>query len=172
MSYSEELPDRPVGRSGAVTAVGVVNFVLGGLLLVCGLLTMAGGAFMQSGFFQQALQQQKQQMQQQGKQMDPNQAKAMEELEKNPGKISKAAMGAAVAMLSIAVGLIAAGVGVVTRKSWGRILSRVIAGLWLALGVVQLLMPDRGFCNLVMAVGYAALVFSILLNRRFATEFA
>ncbi len=133
-------------RSGAVTAVAVVNFVVGVVeilfaIYIC-LLFGGGHVGRVSGLAWWTV----------------------------PGGVLA---GLAIALVVVAVikGLFmgVAGWGVLKRQPWGRILTLILGGLavLVALGSINPLNP----LGLVIYAGYAALVFSVLLGQRYAAEF-
>jgi hypothetical protein len=77
--------------------------------------------------------------------------------------------------LLVGAGGIAAGVGVVNRRPWGRILTLVLAGLCIVLAILALLGVFAGQTINLVAVaifaGYAIVCFVILLNPQNAREF-
>jgi hypothetical protein len=171
MSYEEEFPseERPRRRrrGGAVTAVAVINFVFGGLALVCGCGAIGfGGLFSAlSGnpeFKKQIEQAAKQAEKQQGKAIDPQAKEILES-----GKVGPAVIAAGAIALAIGVAIIIAGIGVIQRRSWGRILTLVLGVLW----ILASLYPFSIY-NLILPVIYCIVVFSILLNSKYAAEFA
>jgi hypothetical protein len=169
MSPEEMEPDefgRPARKSGAVTAVAVVNFVLGGFLLLCGLVAMLGGALLGNIFGQAGAAAKMPQG------MDPEQAKVFNQLAQGGGGlIATIAAFIGICYLIVAVPAIIAGVGVLKRAQWGRILTLVlgvIAGLFALLSLASL---PAGIFGLVIYGGYCVLVFVILLNKQYAAEF-
>jgi hypothetical protein len=143
--------------SGAVTAVGVVNLVLGGLDILAGILVMVGGAaFLGLGAGA------------------ANQEGLTEEQKK--AIAGAGAMGAGliaaigVCIMIFGIPLILAGIGVLKRRNWGRILTIVlgfIAGLF---GVLSLL--NHSFVGAVIYIAYCVFVLVVLFSSKFAKEFA
>lgn len=162
MSYEPDMPEEPRRRarkSGAVTAVAIVNFVCGGLALLCGCLVFGGGAMFSNPEFKKQLDQQ---MQKQGQAMDP-QAKEMLE----SGKVGGIAMVMGGVALAVGVAIVVAGIGVLNRRAWGRILTLVLGVIWVLTNIYPLNIP-----GLVVAGAYCVFVFIILLNSKYAAEFA
>jgi hypothetical protein len=154
----------PAAKSGAVTAVAIMNFVFGALWLVCGLMvTLGGGIF--AAFMPQI-------MEQAGK--DPNMTEEQRQQLEQFGKIGGGAVGGIIMVIGIAMMLIgptaiAAGIGVLKRRNWGRILTIVLgilAGLLALLSLSQL-----EFCSGIFYAIYAGTVLAILFNSRYAAEF-
>ena len=146
-----------VERSGLVTAVAVVNFVLGGLQVFFGgcitfFAILFGDAFRQA--MDEAIKE--------GLEIEPEMVEAM-------GAII---VGMAIAMLAFGILSIAAGYGVSRRRPWGRILSLVLAG-FTAFGVVLSLfdLDAESLSGIVIGLGYCALTFGVLCNPRYAAEF-
>ena len=151
---------RPVRQSGAVTAVAVVNFVLGGLQILIGLLIMIVGPAI-VGMAASAVDTSK---------MTPEQARQFKQATTTGGGI--VALGAAVfggCILIFGVPMIIAGIGVIKRRQWGRILSIVLASLAIVGAIVWLL--TFNIIGLLINGGYAVVVFVILLNKQYAAEF-
>ena len=155
----------PPAKSGAVTVVAILNFVFGALWLMCGILmTFAGG--MVASFMPQLMEQAAK---------DPNmQAEQRQQLEQM-GEMGGGVIGGiilAIGIVSMVVGLptIIAGVGVMQRKSWGRILTIVIGCI---AGIIALAcLVQFNLCGVVIYAAYAATVLAILFNPRYAAEFA
>jgi hypothetical protein len=160
---------RDVEASGAVTALGVINIVLGSLVGLFSLCFLLAG-LMFTGFAQDA------------RQVGMN----------NPG-VNVFALGGMVAMivgvliLVFGVCLVLAGIGVVNRRAWGRILTLVLAGiaavfaLLLLFGIISTLgainVPGASGSVLmqmfifVLVVAYVIMAYTILLNSGYASEF-
>ncbi len=172
---NEDYDDRPrrlkvSGKSGAVTAVGIINIVLGSLV------TLGGICFLLSGLvFTGAAVDARNQFGPQG------------------GGGLFAAAGAMIVVLAIlvlvlGVAEIMAGVGVLNRRPWGRILTLVLAGLvalsalgslW---GMIQTFGLPAGFpgkttsiltqlVGALLEIGYVVMAYTVLLNQRYASEF-
>lgn len=157
-------------QSGAVTAVAVCNFVLGGLYAVCGVILMAAMgvvAKMFGGAIEEAA----------AKSGDPQVAKAAE-----GGGIFAMIAGFGVAvglcvLVVFALPLILAGVGVVKRRQWGRILTLVMGAILGLLGLISLFFSLKGGVGAgivgdLILVGYGVLAYVVLLNAKNAAEFS
>jgi hypothetical protein len=158
-------------QSGAVTAIAIVNFVLGGLYALCGVIMMAAMGFIANllgGAVQEAA----------AKSGDPQVAKAAE----GGGLVAMIAGFGIVAglcvMVILALPLILAGVGVVKRRQWGRILTLVMGAILGLLGLINLFAGLRAGVNFgsligsLILVGYAVLAYVVLLNSQNAAEFS
>jgi uncharacterized membrane protein (DUF2068 family) len=147
----------PATESGAVTAVSVVNYLLGVLQLMCGgCLTFGGGVLAGLGGF----------MNQEEAGLDPEQAEAMEQVMQLGGGVI-AVLG--VAYLLFGVLLLVAGYGVMKRQRWGRTLTLVLGGIAGVLAILGLLGGE--WFGTTANLAYAIFVFVVLLNRRYAAEF-
>lgn len=157
---------RRAGHSGAVTAVGVISIVLGSLFILLGICVLLGAALTGG---------------------------AARELRDQPGAgvvgiLAGAVVIVALLILVLAVLLIVGGIGVLNRRNWGRILTLVLGGLsavvavfWILVAVSTLnnnAMPDDRagpiLVSLILVflhIGYAVLVFVVLLNSVYAEEF-
>lgn len=135
-------------RSGAVTAVAIVNFVLGGLSLLCGGIVLLGGAALMGLV---------------GKQGGAEEQAAAAAL----GGI---ALVIAVVMILLSLPTIIAGIGVINRRNWGRILTIVLGVLAGLLALLDLVTVN--IFGLVIHAGYCVLVLVILLNQKYAAEFS
>lgn len=151
-------PPPPSSRSGAVTAVAVVNFTLGFLQLLCGGCVAFGGGAL-AGFASQ--------MSQQDPDLDPQSAEMLERAAQIGGGLI-IALG--IAYLLLGVMLLVAGYGVMNRRSWGRVLTLVLGAIAGILAVLALASGEwfGGTANLA----YAVFVYVILLNSRYAAEFS
>jgi hypothetical protein len=178
-AYEEEVPRRRVGKSGQVTAIAVVNFVFGGLSLLCGLLMLVGAGLVGAAGSAAT----NPRIQTQG--LPPEVA---EKIAKEFGK-TQATAGTTVGMLTtllmiIAVvyllwgaGAITAGVGLLQRRNWGRLLAMVLAGVAGVLALVQLVLVFmgggvQGLVGVALNAAYAAWVFTVLLKPNVAREFS
>lgn len=162
-------PRRPATKSGPVTAVGVVNIVLGGLTAICGLIAMFAGAVIFGG----------------GKQLEGEIQKGIRQAGGNPadaqaigglaGILAGAVVVIAVIALLIAVLWILAGIGVLGRKQWARVITLILGAIAGILGVLSLLSiasnPMNAFIGVLLYGGYAVFVYVVLLNARNAAEF-
>ena len=136
--------------SGMVTAVGVVNFLLGGLNALCGgVLIMGGGLAAGAGAASAA-----------------------------GGEPEAAAAATIVGGLIIVIGvvvlilslpMIIAGVGIVKRRQWGRVLTLILRGILGVLGLLSLASAQPGG---LVQLAYCMFVFVVLLNAKYASEFA
>ena len=121
--------DRPRRRrrrqaepTGAVTAVGIINYVLGALCLFCSCLMFAAGGFVKSALEQQ--------------QKKGGGPKGQAPIDPDTLTTLMYVMGGF--YILYAVGLIVAGVGVTTRKTFGRITTFLTGGLAALLAVLSL----------------------------------
>jgi hypothetical protein len=164
--------DRPLSRgsrdkSGAVTAIGVINIVLGVLVILVSLcvgffgLVVAGVAA--------------------DKQFGPNPARGLF------GLAGVVALIVAVIVLLFGVGYVISGIGLLNRKGWARMLTLVLAGftaLGALINLIQLIQlvvggdfpgkPGQIMVQLLfvcLEIGYVVMAFAILLNNRYAAEF-
>lgn len=153
-------------RSGAVTAVAIVNFILGGLACLCGILTaLTGPAFI--AFVKTAIEEAQ------------KQGEAIPQVEQLDWVLG---LGAGIFLLTGAcvllsgIPMIIAGFGVAKRRQWGRILTLVSGGLTGLLALVSLVSLVTGNCaacgGFAINAGYAVFVFVVLLNKTYAAEFS
>ena len=154
-------------QSGAVTAVAVISFVVGGIVLVFGICGGIGVAMFtgQAGGF-----------------MAFN-IPAF-------GSALGIAIGICVAIILWGIGVIVAGIGVINRSQWGRVLTLILGGiaalvalLFVWAGVHSLTEqgqfggpPDVGgvlllFLTGLILLGYTILAYIILLNPVYGSEF-
>jgi hypothetical protein len=150
-------------RSGGVTAVAVVNFVLGGLGILCGLLAFLVGGLLAGGGGEMV----EKEMKRQGKEF------------KADGGLATAGtiiMIASIIRIGWGAGAIVGGIGLLGRKQWGRTLCLALAGVAAVLALLDLYATfAQGFSNIVAVLfdgGYAAMVFIILLKPEVAAEFS
>ena len=158
--YLEDDFGRPE-RSGAVTGVAVINFVIGGLVLLFGM----------CGFL----------------------ALLVEASEGRPMRGTEFAIVFVIILFTLiwSVGAIIAGVGVINRRQWGRVLTLILGGIAMVktlsaivLGVLFMsslrggpLDEDSllGFMLLAMLglmyLGYGIWTYVVLLNSRYGAEF-
>ncbi len=149
-------------RSGAVTAVAIVNFIVGGLSMFCGLLigVLGGtaGAMLGAGM--------------------ENARRTSGGMEMPGGSPSGLGVGTVLGGIAVVMGIITfllgvptviAGIGVLKRQQWGRILTLILGGLSAAFGLFAL--SNGNVVQLLINAAYATLVFVILLNREYAAEF-
>lgn len=153
----------PVGRprSGAVTAVAIVNYVLGALYFICGLIFMvafnaiAGVAF---GQIQEA-----------ATKGDAQAQEAMKNAGGAAGILAGMGIFVGVCIIIFGIPMLLAGYGVMKRAQWGRILTLILGGF---AGVFALLsLFNRSWGGVVIYAAYAVLVFVVLLNKQNAAEF-
>lgn len=166
--YEDDYVDRRLRRtehSGAVTAVGIINIIVGSRAVLVGLCVFLGGAFLGG---------------------------AANDFRGNPGAGLAGAFAGAIIIVAflilvVAVLEILAGVGVLNRKNWARIMTLVLGGLSALLGLLHIFgvvgamnnpfPEDRAGAVLVnlllifLYIGYTVLVYVILLNPAYADEF-
>jgi hypothetical protein len=155
----------PLTRSGAVTAVAVVNFVLGALNVVCGLFFMVAFNTIAGIIFGAATEAAKQQ---------PGvTAEQQKQIQQASGILST--LGTAAGIILGSCGLIfgilyiLGGIGVLNRRSWGRILT-IILGIFAAIFAVLSLI-SANIPGLIVEGAYAVFVLIILFNSKYAAEF-
>lgn len=157
--YPGQQPPTGYGQappSGAVTAVAIVNFIFGGLAAICGAVMLVGGGAIANAIM--------------GAGNDPN-------LNMEGAGVAAGALGGFVMVIALIVLLVAAlyifaGVGVIKRRQYGRILCFVLAGLHILSLVLNLAQGNINILSILISGGYIALVFAVLLNRQYAAEFA
>jgi type IV secretory pathway VirB2 component (pilin) len=148
-----------------VTALAIVNFVLGGLHFCCGLIVaVAFTAF--AGVLGYAAQNSE-------KAQDPEAAKAVSTF---VGML--AGFGAVIGIIIVIVALlyIAAGYGLLKRRQWGRVLT-LILGVLSALGGLSGLTQIRSDAgsalgSAAIGIAYCVFAFVILLKKETAEEFS
>jgi hypothetical protein len=158
--------DSRMRKSGLVTAVGVINLVLGGLNIVCGLLLMVAGAFFGKllGIAGDAAQP--------PAGLDPEAAAAFKQAAAGGGGIfAMAGAFLGVCVMVLAIPSILAGVGVLQRKQWGRILTLVLGALAGLGALIALPRLPGSTLNVLIGGGYCAFVYVVLLNKQYAAEF-
>jgi hypothetical protein len=157
-------PGPPTGRSGAVTAVAIVNFVLGGLEVLFGLVIMIMGPAVASFITGVASDASKQSG------MNPAEAEKFRQAASAGGGFLTAVVGfIGVCFMIFGVPMILAGIGVLNRRQWGRILTLVLAVLSGLLALLNLI--SLNIVGLIINGGYAILAFVVLLNAKNAAEF-
>jgi hypothetical protein len=158
----EDFGGRPPMQSGAVTAVAVVNFILGILNVVCGVVLFVAANWI-IGLFTGAGAQATQGM-------SPEEAQKAQEALGLLGKFGTAA-GAILGGCSLVFGLlyIFAGVGVMGRKQYGRILTIILGILSAIVAVVNLI--SFNLIGLVVSGGYAVFVLIVMFSGKYAAEF-
>jgi uncharacterized membrane protein (DUF2068 family) len=155
----------PTGqRSGGVTAVAIVNFVLGGLAILCGLLGFLGGAVLSSAGSL-------------SKEMEADMRK--KGMEVKSGDLQSAgtkAMFLSVVNLGWGVAAIVSGIGLIGRKQWGKLIALVLGAIAVLLALFALYqMFAESFMSILSVLiygGYAATVFLILLKPEVKAEFS
>ena len=148
--------------SGAVTAVAVVNFVLGGLTMLFGLLVLLMGTAI-TGYVINTVKNPP-------PGADPAQAKqAQDALAAGGGAIGIVVGAMGICSMIFGVPQIIAGIGVIKRRQWGRILTLVLAAMS---GIIALLSVFALSPTIIVHAGYCIFAFVILLNRRYAAEFS
>jgi hypothetical protein len=156
----EEFQRRPVMHSGAVTAVAIVNYVLAGIVFLFGLLFMFLGAQLAAwiGMAGDAAQAQ-----------GADAAKAAKEA---GGLFAALGLFAGICIMIFGVPYLLAGVGVMNRRQWGRILTLVLGALS-GLSALYALMnfSSTTIPNILISAGYCVLVYVVLLNKQYAAEF-
>jgi hypothetical protein len=154
----------PTAPSGAVTAVAILDFAFGALWLLCGvIITFAGG--MMAQFLPQIMEQAAK---------DPNmteeQRQQMQQFQDvGAGTVGGIVLVIGVITMLIGIPTIVAGVGVMKRRSWGRILTIVIGVIAAVIGVLNLV--QLNICGVIIYGAYAGVVLAILFNPRYAAEF-
>jgi hypothetical protein len=153
--------DRPAPgrRSGAVTAVAIVNFVLGGLGILVSIICMVAAPTIMALVLGAAQEQAKQQGMQG---VDLKDAKGLAGFLAGLG-IFLGACGVILATLPIIAGL-----GVHKRRQWGRIMTLVLGALAGIAGVIGLLSLNPAA---LVDLGYCILVYVVLLQGKYAAEF-
>ena len=162
-------------RSGLVTALAVINFVFGGLGILCGLLAFLGGALVASAGsagndFERQLEEK---MREQGVQVKGGAGGGGKTVQ----ALGAIIMISAVISLLWGAGAIAGGVGLIKRRNWGRILTLVLAGVAGLLAILSLIQTflgagAGGLVSVIIYVAYAVFAFVVLLNPQAAREFA
>src|SRR5207247_7305610 len=104
--------------------------------------------------------------------VNPQDAKAFQQVAQGGGGLLAGfAAFAGICIMILAVPTILAGVGVMNRRQWGRILTLVLGAL-AGLGALATLrgIPNT-IPNIVVSAGYCIFVYVILLNKDYAAEF-
>jgi len=171
-------PDHVRPPTGPVTAVAVLNYVMGAINLTCGGLTAVAGLLFFSAFnsmnaaIDAELLELERQMQEQ---MDDGDMEVTFEAEStNYGPEIMGWAGGIIVGVGIVIALLGlpsmlAGYGVQKRRPWGRVLTIVLAGLCCILALLHLinLSPFA-----LLYGGYSVYVLVILLKAQYAEEFA
>jgi hypothetical protein len=150
-----------VGRSGGVTAVGVLGIVIGAIeLLSCGLLLLGGAAWMGMG-------------------------KAAQEKALAAG-VKQADLEAVGGFLGFILGILVvyglvgiilgalrlvSGIGILQRRRWGRTMTLVVAGITIPWALVAIIWGIVGILFIALFLTYAIMAFVNLLNARNSLEF-
>jgi hypothetical protein len=158
--------DRPLGapeRSGAVTAVAVVNFVAGGLALMCGLLMLFTGAVLTSAGSNPEIQERiERELRRKGSTMTADEAG------KAAATVGALALILAVVILLWGAGAIAGGLGLLQRRKWARLLTCGLGGVAATLALLSLYQTfAEGAINIIAVLffaAYAVTVFILLLK--------
>jgi ribosomal protein S27E len=190
----------PAPKSGLVTAIAIINFVLGGLALMCGLVGLVFASWFTGASAALASTAPMLNMQvPQGQEGMPKFEmpkvdmekfnKGLEEASKAFGK-GRAAVSGAFALLGTLImilsllnilwggGAIAGGIGLLKRQNWGRLVTLVLAGVAGAEGILYLVTIFMGaplmsvVLNILLYLGYAGFVFFVLLKPEIRREFA
>jgi hypothetical protein len=147
-----------------VTTVAVLSLVIGGLLTLLGLAVMVGGTAMAAWLLGHASD-------------AANTANLTPEAREAAAKLAAAGTGffawifGIIGVCWIVFGLPAliGGIGVMNRRSWGRILTIVMAILFILFGALELIGPLFLIGIIMVAYGVVSLV--ILFNSKYAAEF-
>src|SRR5262245_17408996 len=154
-------PGQDARRTGAVTAVGVVNLVFGVIGTACGLAFMFLFTMIASLFFGAAKEASKEATTEQAKQATEAAGGLMGLL---------AGFGAIVGICFIAIAAlwIVGGIGVLKRQQWGRILTFVLGALTAILAILSVpgigQNPGNALLNIAIFGGYTAFVYIILIK--------
>ena len=104
--------------------------------------------------------------------IDPQDAAQAQQAAKAVGGVmGVAAVWAGVCMMIFAAPTIIAGIGVLNRRQWGRILTLILGALSGLGALLNLTGLPRSLPNIIVAGGYCALVYVILLKKEYAAEF-
>jgi hypothetical protein len=147
----------PPARSGAVTGVAIVNFLVGGFIIILGLAIVIAGPAIAS-FLLGALEAS-------GASADPNVAKAAA----TGGGILATIMGfIGFCCMLFGIPEVIAGFGVLNRRPWGRILT-IVMGILHAINAVLSIFGAWPW--VVISGGYAIFVLIVMFNSEYAREF-
>src|SRR4051812_10059181 len=146
-----EEPIRPAGpaKSGLVTALAVVHFVMGGIGLICGCLGVIGGLFVSA--VSSGASEFSRKVQQELKTKGTN----LQELDTAARWGTIITILAALTLILGAVAIVA-GIGVIQRRGWGKTTSFAAAGV---AGLLTL-----GYLAMTFAVGFGNLVNALILG--------
>jgi hypothetical protein len=158
-------------RSQAVTAVAIANFAVAALQVIMALVLMFATAWIFGAAVDAA-------------KVEIKGAGVDVKVQKQAVEQATAAAGGILAGMAIFLGVctlivsglfVLAGLGVLNRKQYGRIIS-LILGVLMGLGALGGLLqlgsaPALALFNIIIGGGYCVLVFVVLLNSRYAAEF-
>jgi hypothetical protein len=158
-------PGRYRPRSGAVTAVAIINFILAGLTVLGALLVVVLGGWFVAIFTGAANEAAKQGG-------DPDAAKVAGQA----GGVAAAIIGVfVVCFLIVAVLYLLAGIGVLNRRQYGRVITLILgalaglSALWALVGIGR--NPGGSLISIVLNGGYCVFTYVVLLNSQNAREF-
>ena len=144
----------PAPPSGAVTAVAIVNFVVGAMNLMCGGALAFGGGLLASVIGTAARE-------------DPN--ISPEEAAAAAGVVGGVVVAIGVIIIIFSLPMFIAGYGVTKRVQWARILTIVLGVISCLFALVDLV--QMNLCGLVLHAGYGVFVLVVLFNAKYAAEF-
>ena len=168
----EDYDDRPRRRrrrrgpaepSGLVTALAVINYVLGGLAVLAGLFVLFAGSWFLS-FFGAAAANPGFRQGQAGQQ-------AAAQMQGLAGLGMLIVVFAVIVTLVIAMLYILTGYGLQQRKQWGRVLAIILGILNALSAVVGLLGLPVTFIRVIFSGAYAGLTLAVLFQPSYAEEF-
>lgn len=160
-------------KSGLVTAVGVVMIVLG-VLSMCGAVSLLflGGLAAAAGT---AAAEVSRDFRSEG--TDEEQMRQAKEDLRKAGRAAQAVGGLAIIagllyFVNMIMGIVG-GIGVISRKKWGRLMGLIVGGLG-ALGAIFGLIAGgvMGIPGFLIGGGISAFILIVLLNNKHAAEFA
>ncbi|MBM4067571.1 MAG: hypothetical protein FJ271_01295 [Planctomycetes bacterium] len=172
----DDRPSEPRTASAAVTLVGILNLVFATLVVVVSVGLIIGGPTilaMLTGAHDDALA-----VMQQHQNVDPKLVQQHKEMVRGV-----AALGTMVFILAGSctfiiggIPLILAGIGLLKRRQWGRVLTLVLGGLTI-LSCINLIVNNwplnrNGWITFSVQAAYAIIVYVILLMPAYAREFA
>ena len=175
----EREPRARVTKSGQVTAIAIVNFVLGGLSVLGGLCVSLSGVLF--GGLSSAAKGTQVQVQGMNPQQAEKFARDMAKLQSQVGGsfawLATVLVVMGVVILVWGAAAITDGVGVLKRRSWGRLLALVLAGVSAVLALIYLVLAFMGggamaFINAALFVGYAVWVFIVMTKPSVVREFS
>jgi hypothetical protein len=158
----EYAPPGPRYQSGAVTGVAIYNFVLAAFQVIIALLLVIGASWLMAMFGAAA--------------SATGDDKAKEGAAAASGLFAGIIGVFVVCFLIIGVLLLLAGIGVLNRRQWGRILTLVLAAL-AGIGALLSLFsigvnPIWSIVEVLIFGGYCVYSYVVLLNSTYAREFA